>query len=203
MKADARQDIAVLQPQMSYLDVLRDVLPRDGFFVGELSQVGFASYFGFPVYLPRTYVSEGYQGTLGYGFPTALGVKAAHPGRAVLSVTGDGGFMFAVGELATAAQERIALVTLLFNNASYCNVLRDQRTGFGNRLIGSALENPDFLQLAAAFGVKGARVASPEALRPVLTAALAADEPALIEVQVPQGGEASPWPFIHPVRPPA
>ncbi len=200
-EAEASHEIAAVQPQMSYLEVIRDVLPRDGFFVGELSQVGFASYFGFPVYLPRTYVSEGYQGTLGYGFPTALGVKAAHPDRAVLSVTGDGGFMFAVGELATAAQERIGLVTLLFNNASYGNVMRDQRTGFGNRLIGSALENPDFVQLAAAFGVKGARVASPEALRPVLTAALAADEPSLIEVQVPQGSEASPWPFIHPTPP--
>src|SRR5262249_46038291 len=73
-KAAARNEIEKVQPQMAYLDVIRAALPRDGFFVGELSQVGFASYFGFPVYAPRTYVSEGFQGTLGFGFATALGV---------------------------------------------------------------------------------------------------------------------------------
>lgn len=200
-KREARAAIEVVQPQLAYLDAIRDVLPRDGFLVTELSQVGFTSYFGFPVHEPRTYVSEGYQGTLGFGFPTALGVKAAHPDRAVVSVTGDGGFMFAVQELATARQERIGLVTILFNNDAYGNVMRDQRTGFGGRLIGSALENPDFIALAAAFGVKGALVTSPDQLRSTLADALLADEPVLIEVRVPQGSEASPWPFIHPPKP--
>jgi acetolactate synthase I/II/III large subunit len=175
-------------------------LPRDGFFVTELSQMGFSSYFGFPVYEPRTYVSEGYQGTLGFGFPSALGVKVAHPDRAVVSVTGDGGFMFAVQELATAAQENIPLVTLLFNNNAYGNVLRDQQTGFGNRVIGSVLRNPDFIALAKAFGVEGHRVATPAALAPVLAKAFEAKGPVLIEVSVPQGSEATPWPFITPKR---
>lgn len=197
-KASARQAIEVVQPQLSFLDAIRRALPRDGFFVGELSQVGFTSYFGFPVYGPRTYVSEGFQGTLGFGFPTALGVKVAHPDRAVVSVTGDGGFLFAVQELATAAQERIGLVTVLFNNGAYGNVLRDQQTGFGNRLIGSLLQNPDFRQLAQAFGVKGWSVTSPDELERALVAALGEGRPALIEVRVPQGSEASPWPFIHP-----
>lgn len=196
-KAEARAAIESVQPQMAYLDAIREVLPRDGYFVGELSQIGFTSYFGFPVYEPRTYVSEGYQGTLGFGFPAALGVKAAYPDKAVVSVTGDGGFMFAVQELATAVQERIGLVTILFNNSAYGNVLRDQKLGFGNRLIGSALQNPDFMALAKAFGVRGERVSSPEELRPVLAAALAAGEPALIEVRIPQGSETSPWTFIH------
>ena len=88
---------------MAYLDVIRAVLPRDGFFVEELCQAGFTSYFGFPVYEPRTYVSSGYQGTLGFGFPTAIGVKAAMPDKPVISIIGDGGFMFNVQELATAA----------------------------------------------------------------------------------------------------
>lgn len=197
-KSEARAAIGAVQPQLAYLDVIREVLPRDGFFVGELSQVGFTSYFGFPVYEPRTYVSEGYQGTLGFGFLTALGVKAAHPGRAVVSVTGDGGFLFGVQELATAAQERIGLVTIVFNNGAYGNVLRDQRLGFGNRIIGATLENPDFMELAHAFRVRGHRVSSPDELSPVLADALAANEPVLIEVKVPQGSEVSPWPFIHP-----
>jgi acetolactate synthase-1/2/3 large subunit len=199
-KSAARRAIEKVQPQLAYLDVIRKVLPRDGFFVGELSQVGFTSYFGFQVYEPRTYVSEGYQGTLGFGFPTALGVKAAHPGRPVVSVTGDGGFMFAVQELATAAQEGLALVTLVFNNSAYGNVLRDQRTGFANRVIGATLANPDFTALGHAFGIESTRVESPEALEPVLAMAIRSKVPVLIEIAVVQGSEVSPWEFIHPRR---
>jgi acetolactate synthase-1/2/3 large subunit len=175
-------------------------LPRDGLLVEELSQVGFASYFGYPVYEPRTYISGGYQGTLGFGFQSALGVKTAHPSRPVVSITGDGGFMFGVQELATAAQYGIGLVTLLFNNNAFGNVLRDQRIGFGDRLIGAKLQNPDFMDLATAFGVEGHRVASPTALAPVLRQALNAGRPVLIEIAVAQGSEVSPWEFIHPKR---
>jgi len=197
-KAGARAEYESVQPQMAYLDAIREVLPRDGFFVTELSQMGFASYFGYPVYEPRTYVSEGYQGTLGFGFPSALGVKVAHPDKAVVSVTGDGGFMFAVQELATAAQEGIGLVTLLFNNNSYGNVLRDQRVSYGNRVIGATLKNPDFMALAKAFGVEGRRVNDPDGLRKALAEALKAEGPGLIEVEIAEGSDTTPWPFIHP-----
>ena len=108
--------IEKIQPQMSYLNVIRDVLPRDGYFVEELCQAGFTSYYGFPIYEPRTYVSSGYQGTLGYGFPTALGVKVAAPDKPVVSIIVDGGFMFAMPELATAIQHNIGLITIIFNN---------------------------------------------------------------------------------------
>ncbi len=199
-KRKARTAIEKVQPQLAYLDVIREVIGRDGIVTTELSQLGFTSYFGYPVHAPRTYISEGYQGTLGFGFPTALGVKTAHPQKNVVCITGDGGFMFAAAELATAKQEGIGLVTILFNNSGFGNVMRDQKLGFGNRLIGSALQNPDFLAFAAAFGVDAHRVASPEALQPVLAAALRAGRPVLIEVAVPHGSEVSPWEFIHPTR---
>lgn len=198
VKAEVRAAIEKVQPQLAYLDVIRDVLPREGIFVTELSQVGFTSYFGYPVYGPRTYVTEGYQGTLGFGFPSALGVKAAHPDQPVVSVAGDGGFMFGVQELATAVQYGLAVVVLLFNNGAYGNVMRDQRTNFSNRVIGAALSNPDFMALARSFGVEAHRVASPQALRPVLEAALGAKGPVLVEIAVAQGSETSPWEFIHP-----
>ncbi len=194
----ARGLIDGIQPQQAYLDTIRQRLPRDGFLVPELSQVGFTTYTGgYEVYEPRTYVTEGFQGTLGFGFPTALGVKAAHPDRAVISVTGDGGFMFAVQELATAAEHGLGVVTLLFNNESYGNVLRDQQQQFGGREIASRLRAPDFMKLAEGFGVAGRRVRSPAALGPVLERALADDAPALIEIVVPAGAEVSPWPLIH------
>jgi acetolactate synthase-1/2/3 large subunit len=182
----------------AYLEAIRAVVPRDGFLVSELSQTGFTSYTGaYPVLAPRTYVTEGYEGTLGFGFPTALGVKVANPDAAVVSITGDGGFLFAATELATAAQYGIGVVTLVFNNGSYGNVLRDQQEQFGGHIMGARLKNPDFVRLAESFGVAASRVRSPAELRPVLENALAAGGPALIEIVIEPGTERSPWPLIH------
>ena len=187
-----------IEPQTSFLRAIRAVLPRDGILVPELSQVGFTTYTGaFPVLAPRTYLSEGFQGTLGFGFPTALGAKVANRNKAVVSITGDGGFMFGVQELATAAQYGIALVTIVFNNQSFANVLRDQEPQYGGRTIGSRLQNPDFVRLAESFGVAARRVSEPRELQRALEHELAAARPALIEVELPAGIEQSPWPYIH------
>lgn len=197
-KAKAWNLIQKIQPQMGFLNTIREVLPRNGCFVPELSQMGFTTWAGgMPIYEPRTYISEGFQGTLGFGFPTALGVKAANPDRAVVSVNGDGGFMFGMQELATAAQYDIGLVTLVFNNNAYGNVRRDQQMGFGGRLIGADLKNPDFMKLAESFGVAGYRVSSPDELKPVLAKAIDDNKPALIEISIETGSEAAAWEFIN------
>lgn len=201
IKGTVREAIQVVQPQMGYLNVIRDVLPRDGFFVEEVSQMGFTARFGFPVYQPRQYVTCGYQDNLGFGFNTALGVKVANPDKAVVSVCGDGGFMFGVQELATAVQYGISLVTIVFNNSAYGNVRRDQQTVYEGRLLGAELVNPDFVKLAESFGVQAYRANNPMELRAVLEKALAADAPVVIEVPVERGSEVSPWPFIHPEPP--
>ena len=137
---------AFLAPQIAFLEPIRHALGEDGILVDELTQVGFSSRVLMPVYKPRTFISTGYQGTLGYGFQTALGVKLARPEVPVISVTGDGGFMFGVQELATAVQHGIALITIVFNNNQYGNVQQMQRTLYGNRVIASDLRNPDFRQ---------------------------------------------------------
>jgi acetolactate synthase-1/2/3 large subunit len=196
-KARARSNIEEIQPQISYLDTIRAVLPRDGYFVEELCQVGFASNYGFPVYEPRTYVSTGYQGTLGFGFPTAIGVKSGMPDRAVVSIIGDGGFLFGMPELASAVQQDIGVITVVFNNSSYGNVRRDQQLRFDNRIIGADLENPDMVKLAESFGADGYRVDSPESLGPVLARAIDNDRPAVIDVTIERGSETSPWKYIH------
>lgn len=197
-KLSAATETASVKPHVDYLHVIREELPYEGIFVEELCQAGFTSQFAFPVVRPRSYLSAGYQGTLGFGFMSALGAKAANPDRPVVSITGDGGFLFGVQELATAKQYGIGVVTVLFNNNAYGNVMRDQQTGFGGRTIGSRLENPDFMDLARSFHISGHRVETPEELRPVLRKAIAADAPALIEVKVDAGSEVPPWPFIHP-----
>lgn len=198
LKLRARRDFECVQPQVAYLDAIRSALPRDGFLVEEICQVGFAARFAFPVYAPRTYVTCGYQDNLGFGFMTALGVKIAHPDKAVVSINGDGGFMFGVQELATAVQQRINVVAIVFNNGSFGNVLRDQKNAFGGRFIGERLRNPDFMKLAESFGAIGYRAHSAAELRATLERALQDDAPVLIEVPGEPGAEASPWPFIHP-----
>src|SRR4029079_10133632 len=199
--AAAQKQIQAIQPQMAYLDILRDVLPDNAIVTDELSQVGFASWYGFPVYRPRTFITSGYQGTLGSGFPTALGAKVAHPDTPVVAISGDGGFMFGVQELATAVQFKIGVVVLVFNNNAYGNVRRDQRERFDGGVVAADLVNPDFVRLAESFGVGAMRVTSPEAFRPALQQALAHGGPYLIEIEVPRGSDVSPGAFIHPAKP--
>ncbi|MDA8574254.1 thiamine pyrophosphate-binding protein [Alphaproteobacteria bacterium] len=199
-KQRAAEKIAAVQPHISYLQALRAVLPTDGILVKDICQTGFTSYFGYPVHRPRTYLTSGYQGNLGFALPTALGAKVGCPDAPVVCITGDGGFMFAAQELSTAAQHGIALVTVVFNNGAYGNVRRDQMTRFDGRVIASDLPKIDYLQLAEAQGVAGERVNSPAALQTALKSAIDADAPRLIEVLVDRSEEVSPWPFIVPNR---
>ena len=199
IKARARDAaIQAVQPQMGYINAIREVLPRNGFYVEEISQVGFTSRFGFPVYGPRHYVTCGYQDNLGFGFNTALGVKVAHPDQAVVAVTGDGGFLFGAQELATAVQHGINLITVVFNNRSFGNVRRDQLEQYGGRLLGADLVNPDFIKFAESFGAIGLRATNPVELRLHLQTAIDAEAPVVIEVPLERGAETSPWPLTLP-----
>ncbi len=193
--ARMRKRLAKLEPQLSYLAAIRAELPEDGLFVDEVTQVGFVSRLAFPVYRPRTYFSPGYQDNLGFGFATALGAQHARPDVPVLSITGDGGFLFTASEMATAIRHRIPLVTLVFNDGAFGNVRRIQEERYGNRLIACDLANPDFVAFAASFGAESMRVKSPGELRRALRRALVQrDGPTLIEV--PVGAMPSPWEFI-------
>lgn len=198
LKQRVAGQIEQVQPQMSYLHAIRTALPEDGYFVDEITQVGYTSWYGFPVYEPRHHVNCGYQGTLGYGYATALGVKVAHPGKPVVNIAGDGGFLFTSNEMATAVQYNIALVTVLFNNNRFLNVQRQQNEWFGGRRIGSDLRNPDFVKYAESFGMHAERVKGPEQLGGAIKAALDRNAPALIEV--PCGDMTSPW--THIIKPP-
>jgi acetolactate synthase-1/2/3 large subunit len=187
-------------PDLDYLAVIRAALPADGFFVEEICQVGFASYFGYPVRAPREFITCGHQGTLGFGYPTALGVKAAFPERPVVSVSGDGGFAFCLAELATAVQYNLGVVAVVFNNEAFGNVLLDQQRLFDGRDVGSRLRNPDFAAVARAFGAAGYTVQSPQELETTLAKAIAEATPAVIEVKTTIGNTAAtPWKYLKPV----
>ena len=199
-KADTLVEVQRVQPQMSFLQAIREVLPENGIICDEITQVGYVSWFGFPLYAPRTLITSGFSGTLGAGFPTALGVKVAMPDRPVVSLNGDGGFLFGGAELATAMQYGINLITIVFNNSAYGNVLRDQHRLFEGRDSGSRLRNPDFLAYARSFGVHGWRVTNAAGLRDALAEAIKANTPTLIEVMTDITQETAPWAFIAPAR---
>lgn len=184
IKQSARGKLDSIQPQASFANVIREELPEDGIFVGEMTQIAYWGNLGFPVYQPRTYLTPGYQGTLGWGFPTSLGVKVGNPDKVVVSVNGDGGFGFALNELATMAKHQIGTVAIVFNDSAYGNVRRIQQVSFDGRTIASDLDNPDYVKLAESFGVTGRRAESPSGLQTQLREAIAADEPTLIEVPV-------------------
>jgi acetolactate synthase I/II/III large subunit len=184
-----------LAPQIAWIEAIRAGLPEDGILVEDLTQIGYVSRIAFPVYGPRQYISSGYQGTLGMSYPVALGAKVACPERPVVALAGDGGFMYNVQELATAVQHGIGVVAVVFDDGAYGNVRRMQRKLYDNRIIASDLRNPDFVQLADAFGIAARQVADPDDLESALADAIARDEPALLTAKV--GEMPDPWPYIH------
>ena len=195
LKAQTAARLAgTLGPQCEYLAAIRAELPDDGIYIEDLTQVGYVGRLAFPVYMPRTYIHSGYQGTLGFSYATALGAKVACPDRAVVSISGDGGFMYNVQELATAALHGIDVVAIVFADGSYGNVRRMQKNDYGNKLIGVDLLNPNFPKMAESYGIAGVRAQSPEALRRELAAALKRRGPSLIEV--PVGEMPDPWPTL-------
>src|SRR6267154_1241180 len=180
--------------QCEYLAAIRGELPDDGIYVEDLTQVGYVGRLAFPVYRPRTYIHSGYQGTLGFSYATALGAKVARPDVPVVSISGDGGFMYNVQELATAALHGIDVVAIVFADGAYGNVRRMQKNDYGNKLIAVDLLNPNFPKMADSYGIAGVRATSPDELRRELAAALKRRGPSLIEV--PVGEMPDPWPTL-------
>jgi acetolactate synthase-1/2/3 large subunit len=188
-----------LAPQKAFLDAIRAELPEGGILVDEVTQIGFAARLLFPVYQTRTFLSPGYQDNLGWGYATALGAQDARRDVPVLSISGDGGFLYTASEIATAVRHRIPLTCVVFADGAYGNVRRIQQERYGNRLIGSDLHNPDFVRFTESFGAAAERARSPEELRAALNRAFKRrDGPTVIEV--PIGPLPSPWEFIFMPR---
>jgi acetolactate synthase-1/2/3 large subunit len=170
--------------QCEIISQLQQVLDDDAVVVSGITNVGYWSHFALRVRRPRTYLSASYFATLGFAFPTALGAKVAAPNRQVVSLSGDGGFMYALPELATAVQYGINLVALVFADGAFGASNNDQRTRYHGRIVGTNIHNPNFVQVAEAFGAKGIR-AEPDKLATALQEAFDAGRPTLIEVPVP------------------
>ena len=180
-----------IEPQASFVEALREGIPEDGIVVTDMTIMAYYARAHFPTYHPRSYFTSSYTGNLGSGYPTALGVKVAKPDKPVISISGDGGFLFNSQELSTAVQFGINVVAVVFNDGAYGNVKRDMKNLFDNKSLGVELVNPDFMKLADAYGVIGMRADTPDGLKQCLQEAVSMEKPVLIEV--PIGEMPSPF----------
>jgi len=197
LRRELREQIPL---QVAYLDAIRAELPVDGLLVDEITQIGHAAKLSFTTQRPRSLFSSGYQGTLGYGYATALGVQAAMPDRRVVSINGDGGFMYTMPELATAVLHELPVVALVFNDHAFGNVETIQHRWYGGRTIATRLRNPDFVELARTFGAVGLRASTPDDLRGALRTAFAANRPAVIDIPIETRAMGWVWSFILPSK---
>ncbi len=199
VRAWAAEQMAEIEPQGAWMRAIRAALPDDAILVNELTQVGYFARLAYPVYRPNTFISPGYQGTLGYGFPTALGASIGNPGRRVVSINGDGGFGWNLQELATARKYDANIAIIVFADGHFGNVKRMQEDQFG-RDFATELLNPHFDRLSAAFEIPYARADEPAALEAALRAHGEAGGPILIEARV--GAMPSPWHLLRLMPPP-
>ena len=162
--------------------IVRSVLPQDAIVMGDASQIVYSGSFAMPMEMERCWYYSGTYCALGVALPMAIGAKIGAPHRPVVAVAGDGGFMFTVNELATAAEEHLALPVIVWNNDALKAIVdeMDQRQ---IPRIGVEPKSPDFLKLAESLGCHAARAASAEHLAQSLRDALVADRPTLIEVR--------------------
>ncbi|MFL6119218.1 thiamine pyrophosphate-binding protein [Actinophytocola sp.] len=185
--------ITALGEITDWVRALRDGMAEDDVLVGELTQVGYLSRVAFPVYAPRTFLSPGYQGALGYGLPTAVGAQVGRPDVQVVSISGDGGFAYGMAELLTAVANHVPATFVVFNDGAFGNVLRTQVEQFDGRTLGTNLHNPNFADLGRLFGLDSATATSPGQLTGLLREA--ADRPRLVEV--PVGVFPDPGPLVR------
>jgi acetolactate synthase-1/2/3 large subunit len=196
-RAWAQQQVDAVEPLASWIRHLRAGIPEDGILVNELTQIGYFARANYPVYAPGTFITPGYQGTLGYGFPTALGAAVGNPGRMVVSINGDGGFGWAMQELSTARKYDLALAVVVFVDGHFGNVKAMMTEKFGTS-HGAELANPRFDRLADAFEVGYAKADTPADLEAILRRHGSERKPILIEA--PVGKLPGPW---HLMRLPA
>ena len=151
---------------------LRDLLPIQSIVTTEVGQNQMWAALHFQALAPRTFISSGGLGTMGFGFPAAIGAKTAKPDVPVVDIAGDGSFIMTEQELATSVLEDIPVIVVVLNNSVLGMVAQWQRMFYGSRYSGSLLKNnPDFVKLAEAFSAEGIRVTSiPEFSNAVRTA---------------------------------
>ncbi len=190
MRLEAQEHLQkIAGPQLEWVQAVRAALPEDAVLVAGATTIGYWSHVAYDAATSGDYITSGYWGTLGFGFPTAIGAKvgarANGTDRPVVALCGDGGFMYAAPEFLTARQYGINIIAVVFDNGAYGASRWDQRYQFGDREIGTEIINPDWAKLAQAFDVASLSADSPASLQSALEQAVDLDSPVLIDVDFP------------------
>ena len=176
---------------------LRKLLPADAIVTTEVGQNQMWSALYFQALKPRTFISSGGLGTMGFGFPAAIGAKVACPDRPVVDIAGDGSFIMTEQELACSVSEKIPVIVIVLNNSVLGMVAQWQRTLYNRRYMAVNLgKTPDMVKLAEAYGAQGFRVNSIEEFQKAVKTALNSKVTTVIDV--PIGSEQDVVPFVPP-----
>ena len=175
------QDYIASNPDSAQmLEALRAVMPADAVLVNDMTMVSYDAPKYFTLDHPRSFMFPNYFGTLGFSLPAAIGAQVACPGRTIVSISGDGGFLFTSEELATAVREQLPVIVIVSNDGLYAAIDRHQRRTFNDRTLDMRLTNPDFVKLAESYGMPGVAVSDPDSLARETRAAADRDGPSLI-----------------------
>ena len=167
---------------LPFLAALERGLPDDGILVADSTQPAYVAHHSWPGRSPRSYIAPGGFGTLGPALPMAIGAQLAAPGRPVAALAGDGGALFTIPELASAADLGLPIALVIWQNDGY-NEMRESMDRIGVPHVGTEISSRDFVRLAEGFGCRGVRTGSLDDLPGALAEAFAADRPTLIEVR--------------------
>lgn len=172
------------QPDVPVLSHIRRVLPRDGLVAVDVTALGYSSFDQFPVFGPRSLIYPCHSVTLGMAFPAAIGAKIAQPERAVVSFSGDGGFLMTCNELATAAEYGVGVVAVVVKDDCLTAIKGSQRQAFDGRTIDTAMQSPDFAALARACGAHAVSTRCVDDLPKLISEGLTRRGPSVIEVRL-------------------
>jgi acetolactate synthase-1/2/3 large subunit len=168
-------------------------MPKDGFVTTEVGQHQMWAAQRFNLSRPRSFISSGGLGTMGFGFPAAIGIQSAFPDKTVLDIAGDGSFQMTLQELATAKAYNLPVKVAIINNG-YLGMVRQWQGKMFNRESETRLTSPDYVKLAEAYGCAGFVVESPEDVDRVIQEAFAiTDRPVLIDFPVQEKADVYPW----------
>jgi acetolactate synthase-1/2/3 large subunit len=168
-------------PVLGLLDAVRAAIPRDAIVTDDLCLPGYWALVALDVYEPRTFLHPGMFGTLGYALPACIGAAIGRPDRKAVALCGDGGFLYTSQELATAVQEQLDVVAIVFNDNAYGALKTYQDRHHGGRRIGVELRNPDFAKLADAYGAYGVKLRASSDLGAAVADAIGRRGPSVIE----------------------
>ncbi|MFA9495046.1 MAG: biosynthetic-type acetolactate synthase large subunit [Candidatus Bathyarchaeota archaeon] len=164
---------------------LRDMMPRDAVITTEVGQNQMWAALHYDAYLPQTFFTSGGLGTMGWGFPAAIGAKTARPDVPVVDIAGDGSFGMTENNLATAVEEELPVIVVVLNNNVLGMVAQWQRLFYDKRYSAVKLKgNPDFVKLADAYGADGVRTETIDEFRTAVRRAMKADVPTVIDVPI-------------------